>query len=92
MYRVYVNYKYIKSIWKSHTFSGSHEVSIDYAGIPIPGSPFYVDAHDVTKVKVEGIEDGIVGKRSSFTGGKYLFFKIDIFSVFLNPYVDYWLG
>ena len=41
---------------------------MEFADQPVPDSPFYVNAYDVRNVRVDNVEDGIVGKQSSFTG------------------------
>ena len=45
---------------------------MDYAGQPVPGSPFFAKSYDSSKVVVRGCTDGVVGRRSTFTG-EYLF-------------------
>ena len=48
--------------------TGAHAVDVEYAGQHVPGSPFYVGAYDIGGVRVGDVSDGIVGRRSSFTG------------------------
>lgn len=49
-------------------FTGIHRIDVDYAGEPVPGSPFFAKSYDSSKVVVRGICDGVVGRRCSFTG------------------------
>ncbi len=48
--------------------TGTHRIDVDYAGSPIPGSPFFATSFDSSKVAVRGIRDAVVGTRTSFTG------------------------
>ena len=50
---------------------------MDYAGQPVPGSPFFAKSYDSSKVVVRGICDGVVGRRCSFTG-EYTFLLLSI--------------
>ena len=49
-------------------FTGIHRIDVDYAGEPVPGSPFFAKSYDSSRVVVRGICDGVVGRRCSFTG------------------------
>lgn len=41
-------------------------VEILWAGLPIMGSPFYVEIYDPNKIRVDGIKVGSVGERMTF--------------------------
>ena len=47
--------------------SGSHKVFIDYAGVPIQGSPFTIKVFDASQVRVSNIHPGLVNRHCSFT-------------------------
>ncbi len=48
--------------------TGTHRCDVEYAGQPVPGSPFMVKSFDPGKVQVTGIGNGVVGKQSLFSG------------------------
>ncbi|GFO22963.1 filamin-c, partial [Plakobranchus ocellatus] len=48
------------------TAVGSHKVFIDYAGVPIQGSPFTVKVFDASQVRVSNIQPGLVNRPCSF--------------------------
>jgi len=48
---------------------GPHRVDIDYAGVHVPCSPVLIMAYDVSRIRVLGVVDGLVGKKSSFSVG-----------------------
>jgi len=37
-----------------------------YGGVVVPGSPFYVRAYDLCRIKVSDLCDGVVGQETSF--------------------------
>lgn len=44
-----------------------HRVLVDYAGVPIGGSPYSVQVFDASLVKVSKIGQGFLGKPATFT-------------------------
>lgn len=46
---------------------GPHRVDIDYCSAHVPASPVMVMAYDVSKIRVLGVQDGFVGKKSAFS-------------------------
>lgn len=55
------------SIWLP-LLSGTYRVDLEYGDQAIPGSPFYTKVYSAEKVIVQDLRDGVVGKRSTFTG------------------------
>ena len=49
-------------------FKGTYKVEVTYGGVQVKGSPFAVKFFDMSKIRIQGIEDGVVGKESTFTG------------------------
>nr|KAI8751172.1 filamin-B [Biomphalaria glabrata] len=49
------------------TTIGTHRVFIDYAGVPIQGSPFNIKVYDASRVRVSNINPGVVNRPVSFT-------------------------
>lgn len=49
-------------------FTGNYQVSVEYGGRAVQGSPFTVKSFDISKIKVLGVSDGVVGLTSFFTG------------------------
>ena len=47
-------------------------MEIDYGEMPIPNSPFFTKVYDVTKVIVQGVKDGVVGKPATFIGQSHI--------------------
>ncbi|KAK6962580.1 filamin-a, partial [Biomphalaria glabrata] len=45
----------------------THRVFIDYAGVPIQGSPFNIKVYDASRVRVSNINPGVVNRPVSFT-------------------------
>ena len=50
--------------------AGPHRVDVDYAGVHVPASPVIVMAYDVSRIRVLGVVDGLVGNKSAFSGRK----------------------
>ena len=50
------------------TEPGPHELKIEYGGQSIPASPFVMMAFDVSRIRVLGVKDGMVGFPGSFVG------------------------
>ncbi|XP_059143816.1 filamin-B-like, partial [Physella acuta] len=48
------------------TVIGAHKVYIDYAGVPIQGSPFTIRVFDASRVRVSNIAPGLVNRPLSF--------------------------
>ena len=63
---------------------------MDYAGQPVPGSPFFAKSYDSSKVVVRGICDGVVGRRCSFTG-EYTFPLLSIKISFFKYCIVFYL-
>lgn len=47
---------------------GDHTVDVNYAGVPIQGSPFTCRVYDSQKIKVGEIQNGQVGQAVHFIG------------------------
>lgn len=47
---------------------GVYQVEFTYGGEPVPNCPVIINAYDVSKIKVLGVKDGLVGQRSEFIG------------------------
>jgi len=50
------------------TEPGAHKVSVEYGGQHVPDSPFVLMAYDVSRIKVLGVKDGMVGTMGTFVG------------------------
>lgn len=48
--------------------TGAHELYIEYGGLCIPCSPFIMMAYDVSRIKVMGVKDGMIGCPGCFIG------------------------
>lgn len=48
------------------TVPGPHTIDITYGGEPVPCSPVIVNAYDISRIRVMGVKDGIVCKKSDF--------------------------
>lgn len=49
-------------------WTGNYNVSVEYGGCAVQGSPFTVKSFDISKIKVLGVSDGVIGLTSSFAG------------------------
>ena len=58
--------------------SGNHRVLVEYAGVPIGGSPYHVQVYDASLVKVSQIAQGFIGKPVTFSC------KLNFLLVFVN--------
>ena len=54
--------------------AGEYEVELQYAGVPVPGCPFYVRAYDLHRIKVSDLQDGVCGQETSFKSAYSLIF------------------
>ena len=50
------------------TEPGPLAVDVEYGNVGVAGSPFTVVAYDISRIRVMGIKDGMVGSTSVFTG------------------------
>jgi len=47
---------------------GPFRVDVNYACVHVPSSPLVVMAYDVSRIRVLGVVDGLVGQKSAFSG------------------------
>ena len=59
-------------------YSGNYKADVRYGGVAINGGPFVIKSFDLSKVRVVGIRDGIVGAKSTFTGDHFNSFATSI--------------
>ncbi|XP_052216529.1 filamin-B-like isoform X2 [Dreissena polymorpha] len=52
--------------WKPKV-AGRHIINIQYGGMQIPGSPFYVDVFDLASIRVDNFRQGTVGDEAGFS-------------------------
>jgi filamin len=45
---------------------GSYQVTIEYGGQQVPGSPVEIAVYDVSRIRVMGVRDGMIGHQSCF--------------------------
>ena len=53
-------------------------MDVEYASQLVPGSPFTVSCFDNNAIQVIGVQDGIVGRASSFIGTNFIYFLHNI--------------
>jgi len=58
---VYPNYLSVFKFYKFHAILGTHELSVEYGGELIPGSPVITEIFDPSKILLEGMKRGKVG-------------------------------
>lgn len=68
---------------------GPHKIDLTYGGVPVPGSPIVFMCYDASKIKVMGVSDGVVGKKSTFLSKKFHFnqFPLLTFQNLLSPLI-----
>ena len=60
---------------------GQHKILVTVADVQAPGSPFLVNALDLSAVRVNQLSDGIVAKEQQFSGILLIFLTYCIFSI-----------
>lgn len=48
--------------------SGRHTIDVQFAGVQVDGSPFYVDVFDLSTIRVDNFRHGTVGDEAGFSG------------------------
>ena len=55
--------------------SGRHTIDVQFAGVQVDGSPFYVDVFDLSTIRIDNFRHGTVGDEAGFSGMCLMFMK-----------------